>query len=193
MAHTEMIKATRPGQYEYALSALLNHICEKEGAYGVIVSSGEHHPYVHYNRHDRQLKDGDFIEDSPYEGPLDRPQPIAWGAATAATAGANGPVPRGVDRRSPSTTRDRALRGPNHGQHQSAGTLRLSRVQAVRRLDAPPGRCARTRSAQGRHLPRERWALSGYEQSVAREGYFPAQLSFSPVRRQTPILVAWRP
>jgi Xaa-Pro aminopeptidase len=64
-AHTEMIKATRPGQYEYELSALLNYICEKEGAqesaYGVIVSSGENHPYVHYNRHDRKLKDGDFI------------------------------------------------------------------------------------------------------------------------------------
>jgi len=65
MAHTEMIKATRPGKFEYELSALLNYICEKEGAqesaYGVIVSSGENHPYVHYNRHDRQLKDGDFI------------------------------------------------------------------------------------------------------------------------------------
>jgi Xaa-Pro aminopeptidase len=65
LAHTEMIKATRPGKYEYELSALLNYICEKEGAqesaYGVIVSSGENHPYVHYNRHDRLLKDGDFI------------------------------------------------------------------------------------------------------------------------------------
>jgi len=65
MAHTAMIKATRPGQYEYELSALFNFVCEKEGAqesaYGVIISSGENHPYVHYNRHDRQLKDGDFI------------------------------------------------------------------------------------------------------------------------------------
>jgi Xaa-Pro aminopeptidase len=65
MAHTAMIKATRPGQYEYELSALLNYVSEKEGAqesaYGVIISSGENHPYVHYNRHDRQLKDGDFI------------------------------------------------------------------------------------------------------------------------------------
>jgi Xaa-Pro aminopeptidase len=64
-AHTEMIKATRPGMYEYELSAVLNHVSEKQGAqesaYGVIISSGENHPYVHYNRHDRQLKDGDFI------------------------------------------------------------------------------------------------------------------------------------
>ena len=64
-AHTEMIKATRPGMYEYELSATMNYVCEKQGAqesaYGVIISSGENHPYVHYNRHDRQLKDGDFI------------------------------------------------------------------------------------------------------------------------------------
>ena len=64
-AHTEMIKATRPGMYEYELSGLFNYVCERQGAqesaYGVIISSGENHPYVHYNRHDRQLKDGDFI------------------------------------------------------------------------------------------------------------------------------------
>jgi Xaa-Pro aminopeptidase len=64
-AHTALIKSTRPGKFEYELSAELNYVCEKEGAqesaYGVIISSGENHPYVHYNRHDRQLKDGDFI------------------------------------------------------------------------------------------------------------------------------------
>jgi len=64
-AHTEMMKATRPGMYEYELSAVFNYINEKEGAqelaYGVIISSGENHPYVHYYRHDRLLKDGDFI------------------------------------------------------------------------------------------------------------------------------------
>jgi Xaa-Pro aminopeptidase len=64
-AHTELMKATRPGMYEYELSAVLNYICEKEGAqesaYGVIISSGENHPYVHYAKHDRQLKDGDII------------------------------------------------------------------------------------------------------------------------------------
>ena len=51
--------------YEYEVSALFNYMCEKEGAqesaYGVIISSGENHPYVHYNRHDRLLKDGDFL------------------------------------------------------------------------------------------------------------------------------------
>ena len=64
-AHTELIKGTRPGMHEYQLSAIFNYICEKEGAqesaYGVVISSGENHPYVHYSKHDRLLKDGDFI------------------------------------------------------------------------------------------------------------------------------------
>jgi len=64
-AHTELMKATRPGMYEYELSAVFNYVCEKEGAqesaFGVIISSGENHPYVHYAKHDRLLKDGDFL------------------------------------------------------------------------------------------------------------------------------------
>ncbi len=64
-AITEVMKATRPGMYEYELSALYNYIAEKEGAqnlaYYMIISSGENHPYVHYYKHDRLLKDGDFI------------------------------------------------------------------------------------------------------------------------------------
>jgi Xaa-Pro aminopeptidase len=64
-AHAELIKGTRPGMFEYELSAVFNYVCEKEGAqesaYGVIISSGENHPYVHYSKHDRRLQDGDFI------------------------------------------------------------------------------------------------------------------------------------
>jgi len=64
-AHTAIMQATRPGMYEYELSAVFNYVCEKEGAqesaYGVIISSGENHPFVHYALHDRQLKDGDFL------------------------------------------------------------------------------------------------------------------------------------
>jgi Xaa-Pro aminopeptidase len=59
------MKATRPGMVEYELSALYNYIAEKEGAqdlaYYIILSSGENHPFVHYYKHDRLLKDGDFI------------------------------------------------------------------------------------------------------------------------------------
>lgn len=64
-AISEVMKATRPGMYEYELSAIYNFIAEKEGAqdlaYYMIISSGENHPYVHYYKHDRLLKDGDFI------------------------------------------------------------------------------------------------------------------------------------
>ena len=64
-AISEVMKATRPGMYEYELSALYNYIAEKEGAqnlaYYMIISSGENHPYVHYYKHDRLLNDGDFI------------------------------------------------------------------------------------------------------------------------------------
>jgi len=64
-AYTEMMKATRVGMHEYELAALFEYYCKKEGAqdlsYYVIISSGENHPYVHYYKHDRVLKDGDFI------------------------------------------------------------------------------------------------------------------------------------
>ena len=64
-AHIELMKATRPGMFEYELSAIVSYVSEKEGAqesaYGIIISSGENHPYVHYAKHDRKLKDGDII------------------------------------------------------------------------------------------------------------------------------------
>jgi len=64
-AHTEIMKACRAGMYEYELSAVINYVFEKEGAqesaYGVIISSGENHPYLHYAKHDRLLNDGDFL------------------------------------------------------------------------------------------------------------------------------------
>jgi len=50
---------------EYELSAVLNYVCEREGAqesaYGVIISSGPNHPFVHYAKHDRLLRDGDML------------------------------------------------------------------------------------------------------------------------------------
>lgn len=64
-AHIEMMKATRPGVYEYELAALFEYICKKEGAqdlaYNVIISSEENHPYLHYYKHNRLLGDGDFL------------------------------------------------------------------------------------------------------------------------------------
>ena len=64
-AISEVMKATRPGMREYELAALYEYVAKKEGAqdlaYYIIMSSGENHPYVHYYKHDRLLKDGDFI------------------------------------------------------------------------------------------------------------------------------------
>jgi Xaa-Pro aminopeptidase len=64
-AHTEMMKATRPGIYEYELAALFEYICKKEGAqdlaYYTIISSEENHPYLHYHKYNRLLGDGDFL------------------------------------------------------------------------------------------------------------------------------------
>ncbi|MEW5900580.1 MAG: Xaa-Pro peptidase family protein [Acidobacteriota bacterium] len=64
-AITEVMKATRPGMYEYELAALYEYVAKKEGAqdlaYYIVMSSGENHPYVHYYKHDRLLKDGDFM------------------------------------------------------------------------------------------------------------------------------------
>ncbi len=64
-AHIEMMKAVRPGMYEYEAAALFEYTCKKGGAeelaYGIIISSGENHPYVHYYLHDRKLADGDFL------------------------------------------------------------------------------------------------------------------------------------
>lgn len=64
-AYIEMLKAVKPGMYEYELAAYFDYLCKKEGvrdqAYGIIISSGENHPYVHYYRHDRLLKNGDFV------------------------------------------------------------------------------------------------------------------------------------
>jgi len=64
-AHMAIMQACRPGMMEYELSAVFNYACEKEGAqesaYGVIISSGPNHRFVHYAKHDRRLADGDFL------------------------------------------------------------------------------------------------------------------------------------
>ncbi len=64
-AHIEMMKATRPGVYEWEAAAVFENACKREGAeglaYGVIISSGPNHKYVHYYLHDRKLADGDFL------------------------------------------------------------------------------------------------------------------------------------
>ncbi len=64
-AHREMIKSTRVGMKECELAALFRYFLKKENAqelaYETIVCSGPNHPYLHYYKHDRILKDGDFL------------------------------------------------------------------------------------------------------------------------------------
>jgi Xaa-Pro aminopeptidase len=64
-AHKAMMKATRVGAAEYVMSAAFEYACKLAGArdmaYNVIISSAENHPYLHYYRHNRILKKGDFI------------------------------------------------------------------------------------------------------------------------------------
>ncbi len=64
-AHKAMMRATRVGAPEYEMSAAFEYEVKKAGArdiaYNVIISSAENHPYLHYYRHDRILRDGDFI------------------------------------------------------------------------------------------------------------------------------------
>lgn len=64
-AHLAMMKATKVGVPEYEMAAAFDYTSKKAGAhdiaYNVIISSAENHPYLHYYKHDRILKDGDFI------------------------------------------------------------------------------------------------------------------------------------
>jgi len=64
-AMVEVMKAARPGKYEYELSALFQYANLRAGcpnlAFATIISSAENHPYLHYAKHDRLLVDGDFL------------------------------------------------------------------------------------------------------------------------------------
>lgn len=64
-AHLEFMRATEVGMPERALAALFEFVSKREGAQGLayetIIMSGEHHPWGHYHRYDRNLEDGDFV------------------------------------------------------------------------------------------------------------------------------------
>jgi len=64
-AHIAVMKATRPGTSEQELAALFEYVCKKEMAqelaFYVILMSGPNHAFGHYHKHDRVLRDGDFI------------------------------------------------------------------------------------------------------------------------------------
>lgn len=64
-AHIAVMKTTRPGTSEQELAALFEYVCKKEMAqelaFYVILMSGPNHAFGHYHKHDRMLKNGDFI------------------------------------------------------------------------------------------------------------------------------------
>jgi Xaa-Pro aminopeptidase len=64
-AMVEVMKAARPGQYEYELSSLFEYANTRMGcrnlAFDTIISSAENHPYLHYSQHNRLLANGDFL------------------------------------------------------------------------------------------------------------------------------------
>ncbi|NTV81377.1 MAG: M24 family metallopeptidase [Candidatus Aminicenantes bacterium] len=64
-AMTEIMRATRAGTGEWEIAALFEFVCKSSSAqalaYNTIISSDENHPYLHYAKHDRTLRDGDFL------------------------------------------------------------------------------------------------------------------------------------
>ena len=63
-AHTQAMKAVRPGMMEYALEAELNYIFGKNGcvpSYNSIVGGGENACILHYVENNKELKDGDLV------------------------------------------------------------------------------------------------------------------------------------
>lgn len=64
-AHTEAMRAVRPGMYEYEIEALVNYIFRKRGAQGwsfpPIVGGGANATVLHYTENNAQLKDGDLV------------------------------------------------------------------------------------------------------------------------------------
>ena len=64
-AHLALIRSTRTGMSEKELAAVFQYVCLKEGAndlaYNTILMSAENHRYGHYHKHNRILKDGDFV------------------------------------------------------------------------------------------------------------------------------------
>ena len=63
-AHTQAMKAVKPGMMEYALEAELNYIFGKNGcvpSYNSIVGGGENACILHYVENNKELKDGDLV------------------------------------------------------------------------------------------------------------------------------------
>ncbi len=72
IAHTEVLKALKPGMYEYELKAVFEYHQIKNGlmqdAYNGIFASGDNSAILHYVENDRKIEDGDlFLIDAGFE------------------------------------------------------------------------------------------------------------------------------
>jgi len=72
IAHTEVLKALKPGLYEYELKAVFDYHQIKNGltqdAYNGIFASGSNSAILHYVENSRQIEDGDlFLIDAGFE------------------------------------------------------------------------------------------------------------------------------
>ena len=64
-AHLAIMKALKPGMYEYELEALFDYTCRKNGgvgpSYPTILASGPNATILHYNENNRQIQEDDLI------------------------------------------------------------------------------------------------------------------------------------
>jgi Xaa-Pro aminopeptidase len=64
-AYQEVLKALRPGIYEYEVQAILSYVYQKNGAprhgYAPIVGSGPNGTIMHYDKNNRQIQDGELV------------------------------------------------------------------------------------------------------------------------------------
>ncbi len=72
IAHREVMKAIKPGMYEYEIKALFDYHQIRHGlmmqAYNGIHASGPNSAILHYTENDRKMNDGDlFLIDAGYE------------------------------------------------------------------------------------------------------------------------------
>lgn len=72
LAHRELMRAIKPGMYEYELKAIFNKIQIENGlqqdAYNGIFAGGKNSAILHYVENNRQIKDGDlFLVDAGFE------------------------------------------------------------------------------------------------------------------------------
>lgn len=64
-AYKEVLKALKPGMYEYEVQAILSYVYQKNGSprhgYAPIVGSGLNATILHYEKNDRQMQDGEVV------------------------------------------------------------------------------------------------------------------------------------